>query len=563
MTWFGRAARSVVVVVVSACGVEPAALEVEPPAQAVAQLAQPTSLVLGAVSNALAADGTTAVVATVLNADGSLFTARSVPVTFTSGCSVANRSTLDANSTTAAGLASALYQPAGCVGPDVVTARVSAGATTLSATTTVQVSSTRGLSALASLGRTLFFDKALSASGAVSCASCHAPQLGYLATGPSPAPLGGMTNQVIGFRSAPSAAYAALAPPFRYLPATNNAGTVNNVITGKLGTPRGGLMWDGRASTVVDQARGPFLGPHEMANANAAAVRAKVLTRPWLSTFVAVFGATTATTPAATVLAELATAIAQFEAADASFAPFSSKFDAVQRGAASFTAQEANGRAIFSDPSRGACTGCHNSTGQSQVSPGPEVFTDRSYRALAVPRNWRLPYNVDTTAVATLSSLGLTALLNGAALGAPGHRYYDLGFCGPFRTDALLDAPTCGAFKVPGLRNVALKQSYFHNGVYAALADVIHFYVTRDVAPQQIYLKADGTADVAFNDLPVQFQKNREVRPPFTPRPSGPRLTSNDVQDLVTFLCTLTDGYDPGHPAAYRLPLQCRLAVRP
>ena len=34
-----------------------------------------------------------------------------------------------------------------------------------------------------------------------------------------------------------------------------------------------------------------------------------------------------------------------------------------------------------------------------------------------------------------------------------------------------------------------------------------------------------------------------------------PRLA--EIDDLVAFLCTLTDGYDPKNPFAYNVPDQC------
>ena len=38
---------------------------------------------------------------------------------------------------------------------------------------------------------------------------------------------------------------------------------------------------------------------------------------------------------------------------------------------------------------------------------------------------------------------------------------------------------------------------------------------------------------------------------------NAPTLTAAEIDDLVAFLCTLTDGYDPQHPAAYNVPAQC------
>jgi cytochrome c peroxidase len=34
-------------------------------------------------------------------------------------------------------------------------------------------------------------------------------------------------------------------------------------------------------------------------------------------------------------------------------------------------------------------------------------------------------------------------------------------------------------------------------------------------------------------------------------------LSSPEIGDLIAFLCTLTDGFDPANPAAYNVPPQC------
>lgn len=525
-------------------------------------VSQPASLVVGAASPALAADGTTAIVATLKRADGSLFTDRSVTVLFSSNCNAAGTSRVDPSVLTSTGIAAATYVATGCKTGDTVVATVAN--TTLTASVPLSINATPALSAKAALGRTLFLDKALSASGNQSCASCHSPANGYLDPSASPLPMGGLKGTSVGFRTAPTAAYAALTPPFGFLTVTNKAGSVNNSANGKLGTPRRGLMWDGRASTVFDQAKGPFLGPQEMANATSGDVLAKLLQRPYLPSFNAIYGATSASSNPDTVLTNIANAIATYESEDKSFALFNSKFDAVKNGQAKFTTQEANGQALFFSSTKGACLGCHNSDSNAHAIQGPQMFSDLSYRVIGVPRNWKIPYDNDATAAAALQSLNLSlaTYLNGGTLGTPNHQYYDLGFCGPFRTDSLTEKSLCGAFRVPTLRNVALKSSYFHNGVYTSLDQVINFYVNRDVSPNTIYTKADGTADIPYNDLPLIYQGNREIRPPFTPPATGQRLTLTEKQDLVTFLCTLTDGYDPQRPDSYRLPAQCRAAVR-
>ncbi len=56
--------------------------------------------------------------------------------------------------------------------------------------------------------------------------------------------------------------------------------------------------------------------------------------------------------------------------------------------------------------------------------------------------------------------------------------YHDLGLCGPYRTDFKDRAEYCGLFRTPTLRNVALKKSFFHNGVFHDLRDAVAFYAT-------------------------------------------------------------------------------------
>jgi cytochrome c peroxidase len=413
------------------------------------------------------------------------------------------------------------------------------------------------LSAQAQLGQALFFSTEL---GAQSCASCHDPANGYGQVEQTATPSGGAGLAFSGFRSSPFAAYALFTPNFVYLAGTDQPGDADLIANGKLGQPRRGQMWDGRASTLAIQAQGPFTGPHEMANSNNQQVLEKLLSSSHLAQYRAVFGNVTATSNAEQVVQRLANAIAQFEAEDKSFAPLNSKFDAVTAGLASFSAQEANGKLLFDTNTRGACLSCHDSSAQADL---PQLFTDFSYRILGVPRNWDLVYNDDSKAVAAFDALGKSQWRNGAQIASATHQFYDLGFCGPFREDSLLDPTLCGAFRVSPLRNIALKPSYFHNGVYSKLTDVVDFYINRDIEPSRIFVKADGSPDEAFNDIPSEYRIHIPLdRAPFRPSAAGQRLTATDVADLVAYLCTFTDGYDANNPNAYRVPPQCQAVKR-
>jgi hypothetical protein len=40
-----------------------------------------------------------------------------------------------------------------------------------------------------------------------------------------------------------------------------------------------------------------------------------------------------------------------------------------------------------------------------------------------------------------------------------------------------------------------------------------------------------------------------------------PALSPDEIDDVITFLCTLTDGFDPSRPTAQVLPAQCQAAA--
>ena len=205
----------------------------------------------------------------------------------------------------------------------------------------------------------------------------------------------------------------------------------------------------------------------------------------------------------------------------AEFAPFTSKYDAFLAGRAQLSAQELRGLALFNDPTRGNCAGCHPSARGRNGEP--PLFTDFTYDNLGVPRNADIPANADPT-------------------------YYDLGLCGPFRTDLPADRlDLCGAFKVPTLRNVALTAPYFHNGRFATLREALEFYVQRDTSPEKFYPLDAGGQVLKFNDLPDEFKNNVNTSEvPYDRRPGDvPALDGADIDDVIAFLSTLTDGFEP------------------
>ncbi|MCG6865251.1 MAG: cytochrome-c peroxidase [Thiogranum sp.] len=357
------------------------------------------------------------------------------------------------------------------------------------------------LSPAAALGKKIFFDPSLSASGLQSCATCHDPAHAHTGSDGRAVPLGGPGMDVTGFRNTPTLRYLSFNSVFFF---------------DDEGTPTGGFNLDGRAASLMDQAHRPFLAPHEMANATPVAVMDKLRSASYVSEFMQVFGSDIFDTGDAAF--ERATfALQQYEKESAEFRPFDSKFDYFLAGKVQLSAQEMRGLALFNNPTKGNCAACHSS---ARLPDGtPPLFTDFTYDNLGVPRNPDIPANANPD-------------------------YYDLGLCGPDRTDLGSRSDLCGGFKVPTLRNVAVTAPYFHNGKFATLREVVSFYVRRDTNPEEWYPNAGADR---FDDLPPQYRANvNTTEAPYNRQLGGlPALTSDEIDDVVAFLKTLTDGYQP------------------
>jgi len=365
-----------------------------------------------------------------------------------------------------------------------------------------EATSATSLSEAALLGQEIFKDESLSASGQMSCATCHDPSIGHASPFTSPVAFGGAN-----FPNDTSAGVSGLRlpPAIRYLK-FNAAFRIDAD-----GTPAGGFFWDGRANSLAEQARKPFLGANEMANADAQDVINKLQLRPYANRFKQLFGATIFNDPEK-ALDRVAFALERYQMEDPDFAPFTSKFDAVNAGRATFTEQELRGLTWFNRRDKGNCAACHPSTSAGNAPAA--LFTDFTYDSLGVPRNGNIAANATSS-------------------------FFDMGLCGPARTDLTQRTDLCGKFKVPSLRNVALRQRFFHNGAFGNLRDVVQFYVTRDLTPAVWY-----PGDV-YDDLPANLRGNVNVTEgPYNRVPGQAAALSNaEIDDLVAFLRTLTDGF--------------------
>ncbi|QET05092.1 cytochrome B6 [Cupriavidus pauculus] len=370
--------------------------------------------------------------------------------------------------------------------------------------------------ALVALGRRVFFDARLSMPRGQSCASCHDPARAFAATLPASTP--GVTQGSrpghFSLRNPPSLLYVRYVPR-RHFYQDDDAPAAS---------PFGGLFADGRADTLAEQVRGPLLDPNEMNNGTPAGLLRNINGTDLAPVLAAQFGPGVRKDPEA-MLRALGAALQAYMQSD-EMAPFTSRFDDYLRRRAPLTPQETRGLALFKNPDKGNCMSCHT---LSDTSSRPErsLFTDFGYDAIAVPRNRALPANRDA-------------------------KHFDNGLCDTARR-LRWPEPTqwCGYLRTPGLRNVAVRQRFMHNGVFTSLRDAVAFYNTRTIDPGKWY--ADGKV---FDDVPAAYRDNINVNsPPMNRKPGMPAaLTEADIDDIVAFLRTLTDAaYVPAMP-----PLQGR-----
>jgi cytochrome c peroxidase len=356
-------------------------------------------------------------------------------------------------------------------------------------------------SALADLGRTVFFDTNLSEPAGTSCASCHDPAHAF--AGENGSALGVARGSRPGHfarRATPSVLYLGLVRPFHF----------HWEEDAPLPDAFGGYFWDGRVDSLAALFSQPALNPDEMANRDLPHLAAKLQAAPYAAELGRVLGPLAS--PEA-IVRGAGEAVEAFLLSDA-MSPFTSKYDDYIRGRVALTPQEAHGLALFKDDARGGCSGCHKLVDNSP-DPRRSPFSDYGFETVAVPRNRRLLPGADGDA-----------------------KRFDLGLCE--RADAqehTSDPRFCGAFRTPSLRNVATRSSFMHNGAFTTLRDVVAFYATRGTNPERWYPGG------VYDDLPAKYRANVNDRVvPYDRRPGDPpALDEGEIDAIVAFLGTLTD----------------------
>lgn len=358
-----------------------------------------------------------------------------------------------------------------------------------------------GLPPMEQLGRALFSDPGLSRPAGQSCASCHDASRAFTDPDTLPSSPEGAVAGRFAARNSPTAMYAAFSPHFHYDETE--------------GLYLGGQFLDGRAATLEEQAVQPFLNPLEMNNPDKQSVVDAVRRSTYAGLFRQVFGPDALDDPDA-AFENMATAIAAFERRPL-FNRFSSRYDAYLAGRVKLNAQEMRGLRAFEAEDKGNCAACHPSKPADDGTP--PLFTDFSYDNLGVARN---PHNPFYRQAARFNPDGRSFVDRGlgAALGLPAED---------------------GKFKVPTLRNIAVTAPYMHNGYFSDLRAVVDFYNTRDTRPgcPNAYDERQALAAGCWAAPEVAENVN-------TDELGNLKLSAREVDDIVAFMRTLTDGWSPG-----------------
>jgi cytochrome c peroxidase len=370
------------------------------------------------------------------------------------------------------------------------------------------------LTARETVGQSLFFDTSLSDPPGTSCASCHDRGIAFSGNNGSPSGVAqGSRPGHFARRNAPSVMYVKYVPPFHF--ALEDDDDVEE-------SPLGGLTSSGRADTVAEFVRLPLFDADEMNNKSEAEIAGKLRAAPYAADLVREYPGALET-PASAVKA-LGEALQAFLTSE-TMSPFTSKFDDFLRHKVQLSPLEVKGLKAFEDRQKGACNHCHLMYSHAN-RPETSLFTTYFYDAVGVPRNRAIAANADA-------------------------KRYDLGLCERTKKggDANLSSPPgdanlasdrkwCGSFRIPTLRNVAVRQRFMHNGAFTNLRDVVAFYATRSTNPERWYPPGKP-----FDDVPAQFRKNVNVLSMPYNRIEGerPALDDDDIDAIVAFLETLTD----------------------
>ena len=287
------------------------------------------------------------------------------------------------------------------------------------------------------LGKVLYFDPRLSGSNWISCATCHNPAMGWGDGLPTAL---GHNFQVLG-RHSPS--------------------VINSAFYGL-------QFWDGRASTLEEQAGGPIVSPGEMNQDMDELVRELSALKGYVDLFNKAYPGEGITKNTITK------AIASFErTAISKDSPFD-KYMEGDKTAISESAQR--GFDVF--VGKAQCAVCHSGFN----------FSDNGFHNIGV-KNLTENEDIGRFTIVPVNSMK-------------------------------------GAFKTPTLRDIALSAPYMHNGMYKTLEEVIDHYDRKGDDQSNLSPNMQGTEPLNLSseekkDL-VEFLKSLTGKPVLVTLPTLP-----------------------------------------
>lgn len=262
------------------------------------------------------------------------------------------------------------------------------------------------------LGKKLFFDRRLSGDGTMSCATCHNPETGYS---------------------------DGLSISLSY-PTTKNwrhSSSLINLAYNSL------FFWDGRASTLEEQALFPMMSAFEM-NQNLDYIEEELKEVPeYIDSFQRVFGGEITRERIAMALAAFQKTIVSKDA----------PIDRYLKGDMNaLTNNQKKGYDIF--VGKGKCIQCHN---------GPNL-TDNNFYNLGVPEDPDVTNNPRVSATRRFTAK------------VAGYKAYRTLTEDPGRYLVTKDRKDWKAFKTPTLRELVRTGPYMHNGYFETVEEVIEFF---------------------------------------------------------------------------------------
>jgi cytochrome c peroxidase len=309
------------------------------------------------------------------------------------------------------------------------------------------------------LGQKLFFEPRLSGDGTVACATCHDPVRAF--TDGRPVSVG--SHGRVGQRNAP---------------------TVLNALYNKT------QFWDGRVSTLEQQAALPITNPFELGSTSIGDAVSRIAgDKDYQTQFTQAFGR-------AANEQDMLSAIAAYER---TLASFDSPFDHFIAGDANAISDSAKrGWELFNAKAR--CHLCHALTDNQ---PDTTLFMDNDFHNIGIGI---LRHNVASLAQRAEREVAQGDVVNvdTAAITS------EMAVLGRFLVTK--KQGDIASFKTPGLRNVLVTGPYFHDGSMQTLWDVMDHYN-----------KGDGITDPWLD---------KDMQPL--------ALTESEIDDVVAFLASLT-----------------------